>query len=71
MILTEYNEELHIKSEKQISFEEGEARGERIGLVKICQKFKKTKEETVAELMEEFSMTNEEAWGFLEEHWRP
>ena len=34
MILSEYNEELHIKSEKKISFEEGAAQGqERVNLL--------------------------------------
>lgn len=34
MILSEYNEELHIRSEKKISFEEGSAQGqERVNLL--------------------------------------
>ncbi len=86
MILTEYNEELHIKSEKQISFEEGEkvgiargekigeargeSRGQKIGLIETYQELNKSQEETVKKLVEKFSMTEKEARECLAKYWK-
>lgn len=58
MILTEYDEELHIKCEKKLSFEEGRQEGEFIKLIgQVCKKLKKNKspEEISEELEEEIS----------------
>ncbi|MGN0276330.1 MAG: hypothetical protein ACI4CZ_03970 [Hominisplanchenecus sp.] len=67
MILSEYNEELHIRSEKKLSFQEGKEEGEQIGkqigkqigeqlklIDMVCRKMRKGKTpEKIAEELEE------------------
>lgn len=66
LILSEYNEELHINSEKKLSYQEGRAEGrtegEHIKLIEIvCKKLRrgKTPEEISEDLEEDISAVRE------------
>lgn len=66
VILTEYNQERHIKNEKQISYEQGQKDGSVRTAIQIYQKMGKTKTEIRQILTEEFRLMKEEAERYLE-----
>lgn len=64
VLLTEYDEELHIRSEKQLSYEEGMERGIE-ALVLDNEEEGVTPERIVKKLQKRFSLTKEQATGYL------
>ena len=74
LILSEYNEELHIKNEKNISYEEGHQQGLQQGLregiaaaISICCDMNMEKAQIRENLVEKFSLSEEEAERYLED----
>lgn len=53
VILAEYNEELHIKNEKQQSFETGEARGRKAAILTVLETWGIVSDELRREIEEE------------------
>lgn len=55
MLLTEYNEELHLRNERQIALEEGEQKGEILKLISLVRKKmqKSLPPEQIADILEE------------------
>lgn len=64
LILSEYNEELHIKNEKNISYEEGRQEGI-AAVISICRETGMEEEQILEKLMEKFSVSEEEAQRYL------
>lgn len=69
MILTEYDEEEFRKAWREDLLNEGLARGIK-GTIHTCQKFHIPKEKVLENLMEEFSLSKEQAEQYLEEYWK-
>lgn len=78
LILTEYNQELHIKNEKNISYEEGVQEGHQqgvqegrqegiIAVISICREINMEESQILEKLMEKFSLSKEEAKSCLKE----
>lgn len=64
MLLTEYDEELHIRSEKQLSYEEGMERGIEQGIVALILDNEEEgipPERIIEKLQKRFSLTKEQA----------
>ena len=70
MILTEYNEELHLQREREIALEEGESRGEMLKLISQVRKkmTKSMKPDEIAEMLEEDLPVIERIYRVIEEH---
>ncbi len=80
LILTEYNEELHIRDEKNISYEEGHEDGRMEGieegiergilaLIETLQELSLPRDQAAAKLAEKFSLTAEAAESYLKRYW--
>ena len=68
MLWYEYDEQLHISSEKEISWEEGKEEGRKEGiriLANVCRKLGLSEKEICVKLMEEYGLTEKEAMEFL------
>lgn len=77
MILTEYDEEEFRRAWREDLLNEGFRKGLNNGLSKgikgtihACMKFNVPKEDVMQNLMEEFSLSQEEAEKYLEEYWK-
>ena len=70
MILTEYNEELHLQREREIALEEGESRGEMLKLISQVRKkmAKSMNSDEIAEMLEEDLPVIERIYRVIEEH---
>lgn len=75
MILTEYNEELHMKNERKIAIEEGYKEGYDSGFGKAVDemidgfiKEGKTKEQIIEKLISYFKMDKEKAKEYFDKH---
>lgn len=75
VILTEYNEERHIRNEKEISFQEGKDFGLATGLqegmkalVEVLSEMELNKEEILSRLMQKFAVNREQAEMVLEKY---
>ncbi len=66
LILTEYNEELHIQDEKNISFQEGQI----TAIIETYQDLGLPRSQASAKLMEKFSLTENEAEELLIQYWK-
>lgn len=73
MILTEYNEEEFREFLKEESWNNGHEAGKKVGqitgAISMCMKFHISKEETLQNLIEEFSLSEEEAREYMEKYW--
>ena len=77
MIFTEYDEEEFRRAWREDLLNEGFRKGLNNGLSKgikgtihACMKFNVPKEDVMQNLMEEFSLSQEEAEKYLEEYWK-
>ena len=65
VLLTEYDVKKHMKLERIEAREEGRMEG----TIRTCQKFNLSKEETINNIMEEFSVNEEEAENIVKKYW--
>jgi len=80
----EYDAEKHIRMEREEALEEGREEGRKEGrkegleeglergakaLIKMCREYSCTREEACSRLMQEFSISSEEAEKYLEKYW--
>jgi hypothetical protein len=69
VLLTEYNEELHMK----MTYEDGRRDGRREGicnLILLCKDFGTTRQETQEQLKKRYSLSDAEAENYLEQYWK-
>ena len=55
---------------KEIGKEIGLKRGEIIGVIRTCQEFHVSKEDTLEKIQKEFSLEKEEAEKYIKEYWK-
>ena len=74
MILTEYDENEFRDFLKEEAWNEGHKAGRETGLlegmIKTCMHFQISKEQTIAKLRKDFSMSEEEAKQSVEKYWK-
>ena len=74
MILTEYDENEFRDFLKEEAWNEGHKAGRETGLlegmIKTCMDFQISKEQTIAKLRKDFSMSEEEAKQSVEKYWK-
>lgn len=68
MLLTQYDEQAHIKYEKELSFEEGLKKGI-IATIKACKSFGANKTDLQNRLIKDFSLEESEAIEYIEKYW--
>ena len=73
MLLTQYDEQAHIEYEKEISYEEGRADGEKNGEIKgavgtYCE-CGIEKSDALGKLMDRFQLTEDVADAYIEKYW--
>ena len=69
-ILTEYNEQLHIDTEKEISKNEGLTEGKIEGTIETLQELDIPKEDILNKVIEKFSVSKEDAEKYLNQYWK-
>ena len=70
MSIYEYDEEEHMRMEREESWQEGELQGRIRMLIEDYSEFGKSSEDIIAKLMERFQMSREEAARQVEEYFR-
>ncbi len=68
MSIYEYDEEEHMRMEREESWQEGELQGRIRMLIEDYSEFGKSSEDIIAKLMERFQMSREEAARQVEEY---
>ncbi len=66
----EVGKRIGLEDGKEIGKQIGLKRGEIIGVIKTCQEFHVSKENTLEKIKKEFSLEKEEAEKYIKEYWK-
>ena len=70
MSIYEYDEEKHMRQEREQNWEDGHTEGYVEALIETCQDLSVSREETAERICKKFSISEEEAEKNLEKYWK-